>query len=58
MKNYLKDRTNWIALIVMLIALTIIYCGAPNEKPSRTVDEIIEQNRQIRLDTTDTTIVK
>lgn len=52
MKTYLKNTGNWVVFIIMLIALTIIYCTSKPETPSPTVDEIIELNRQIRIDTT------
>ena len=59
MKIYLKDRTNWVLFIVMLMSLVIIYCSPPKEKPSRTVDEIIIENR-LKADSSkiDTPIVK
>lgn len=45
MKTYLKYRTNWVLFVVMFMSLVIIYCSSPKEKPSRTVDEIILENR-------------
>ena len=56
MKEYLKDSVNGIICIIVLIGIILLYCSTPKEHKSRTVDEIIEQNRQIRADTTDTTI--
>lgn len=58
MKPYLKDRTGLIMFGVILITLFFAYCNTGEERKARTVDKIIEQNRQIRIDTTDTTIVK
>ena len=58
MKTYLKDRTNWVLFIVMFMSLVIIYCSSPEHK-SRTVDEIIIENR-LKADSSkiDTPIVK
>ena len=56
MKTYLKDRTNWVLFIVMLMSLVIIYCSSPKD---HTVDEIIIENR-LKADSLkiDTPIVK
>ncbi len=45
MKEYLKHRTNWVLFIVMFMSLIIIYCSSPKDHKSRTVDEIIIENR-------------
>ena len=60
MKEYLKNEIGYFMsgmFGVIFITLFFTYCNTSEESNSRTVDEIIEQNRQIRADTTDTTIV-
>lgn len=53
MKEYLKDKTGLIMFGVIIVIMGLAHCASPPEEPSRTVDEIIIENRQIRADTTD-----
>lgn len=57
-REFLKDNSGLIMIGLIDIILIFAYCGTGEERKSRTVDEIIIENRQIRADTTDTTIVK
>lgn len=52
MTEYLKHRTEHVILLLFVVFALGCFNSEP-ETPSLTVDEIIELNRQIRIDTTE-----